>query len=225
MYLGTLLTDSFDNRAEILNRRGDCIATCRRLKLFWDKANASIKWKVQVFTAIIRSKLVYGLECMQLTQNEITKLSAFQSKALRHILKKPPTFIDREQTNLKMYDEIRQDHGCHFEPFGDTWGKEKLKLLGHMLRSSRADPLNQVTFAADGLRPRSIDKRRPGRPRLDWLTETYKDAFHHMYGHDQLFDPSNLEHMIRIKQWAAQRIGHFKMGQVPGRWPLKVLSW
>lgn len=108
VYLGTLLTDSFDNRAEILNRIGDCIATCRRLKLFWDKANTSIKWKIQVFTAIIRSKLLYGLECIQLTQNEISKLNAFQNKTLRRILKKPPTFIDREQTNLKMYDEIRQ---------------------------------------------------------------------------------------------------------------------
>ena len=98
--------------------------------------------------------------------------------------------------------------GAILEPFGDTWRK-KMKLLGHMLRSSRADPLNQVTFAADGLRPHSIDKRRPGRPRLDWLTETYKDAFRHMYGHDQLFGPSNLEHMIRIKQWATQRIGPF----------------
>ena len=111
-----------------------------------------------MFTAIIRSKLLYGLECIQLTQNEISKLNAFQNKTLRRILKKPPTFIDREQTNLKMYDEIRQDHGCHFEHFGDTWRKKKLKLLGHMLRSSRADPLNQVTFAADGLRPARLTK-------------------------------------------------------------------
>ena len=60
-----------------------------------------------MFTAIIRSKLLYGLECIQLTQNEISKLNAFQNKTLRRILKKPPTFIDREQTNLKMYDETR----------------------------------------------------------------------------------------------------------------------
>lgn len=188
------MTDSFDNRAEILNRIGDCIATCRRLKLFWDKANTSIKWKVQVFTSIIRSKLLYGLESIQLTQTEVSKLNSFQNKTLRRILKKPPTFIDREQTNQRMYDEIKQDYGCHFEHFGDTWKKMKLKLLGHMLRSSRADPLNQVTFAADGLRPRSIDKRRPGRPKLDWLVETYKDAFRHVYGSDLPFDPYNLEH-------------------------------
>ena len=95
MYLGTLLTDSFDNRAEVMNRLGDCVATCRRMKLFWNKANTSVKWKIQVFNAIVRSKLLYGLEAIQLTQTEISKLNAFQNRSLRRILKIPPTFIDR----------------------------------------------------------------------------------------------------------------------------------
>ena len=56
-YLGSLLTDSFDNRAEILNRLGDCIATANRMKVFWNKANTSVRWKLQVLNAIIRSKL------------------------------------------------------------------------------------------------------------------------------------------------------------------------
>ena len=114
-YLGTLLTDIFDNKAEIANRLGDCIATCNRLKIFWTKANTSIKWKIQVFNANIRSKLLYGLECIQLTGAEISKLNAFQNKSLRRILGKPPTFLDREQTNEHMYREIRQLYHCKFE--------------------------------------------------------------------------------------------------------------
>ena len=66
-YLDTLLSDSFDNRAEISNRLSDCIAMCNRLKIFWSKANTSVKWKIQVFNAIVRSKLLYSLECIQLT--------------------------------------------------------------------------------------------------------------------------------------------------------------
>ena len=62
VYVGSLLTDSFDNKAEVLNRLGDCIATANRLKLFWQKARTSVKWKIQVFHAIIRSKLLYGLD-------------------------------------------------------------------------------------------------------------------------------------------------------------------
>ena len=73
MYLGTLLADSFDNRAEISNWLGDCIATCNRLKLFWNKANTSLKWKMQVFSSIIKSKLLYGLGCIQLTDAELSR--------------------------------------------------------------------------------------------------------------------------------------------------------
>ena len=36
-YLGTLLTHSFNDKAEVANRLNDCIATCNRLKLFLEK--------------------------------------------------------------------------------------------------------------------------------------------------------------------------------------------
>ena len=64
--------------AEVSNRIGDCVATCNRLKLFWNKAKASVKWKIQIFNAIIRSKLLYGLECLQLSDAELSELNAFQ---------------------------------------------------------------------------------------------------------------------------------------------------
>ena len=100
-YLGTLLTDTFDNEAEIANRLGECIATCNRLKIFWTKANTFIKWKIQVFNAIIRSQLLYGLECIQLTGAEISKLNAFQNKSLRRILESLPRFwIENKQMNV-----------------------------------------------------------------------------------------------------------------------------
>ena len=121
-----------------------------------------------MFNAIIRSKLLYGLECIQLTAAEISRLYAFQNKSLRRILGKPPTFIDRTETNERMYAEIRDQHGCNFEKFGDTWRKAKLKFFGHILRCSRADPLSQVTFAADGIRPQtcSISETRQTKIRL-----------------------------------------------------------
>ena len=80
-YLGTLLSDTFDNKAEVANRLGDCIGTCKRMGLFWNKANTSIKWKIQVFNSIVRSKLLYSLECIQLTTSEISKLNGFQKNA------------------------------------------------------------------------------------------------------------------------------------------------
>ena len=41
---------------------------------------------------------MYGLETIQLAQNEMNKLDSFQMKCIRRILKTPPTFTDRTQT-------------------------------------------------------------------------------------------------------------------------------
>lgn len=208
-YLGSLLTDSFDNRAEILNRLGDCIATANRMKVFWNKANTSVRWKLQVLNAIIRSKLLYGLECIQLTSSDISRLNAFQNKCLRRILNKPPTFIDRQVTNESIYTEIREQHGCVFEHFGETWKRSKLRLFGHILRAHSSDPMKQVSLAADGLHPRAVCQRRSGRPRADWITESYKDAFTAMFPGGALFDVNDINHLMQVKAQAQRRLPPF----------------
>ena len=204
-YLGSLLTDSFDNKTEVLNRLGDCIATANRLKLFWQKARTSVRWKIQVFHAIVRSKLLHGLECIQVTESEISKLNAFQNESLRRILGKPPTFIDRQATNASMYQEIQEIQGCAFESFGITCKKAKMRLFGHVLRASPADPMSQVSFHVDNLRPRPVRSRRSGRPKLDWITESYRDAFEIMHGPGVVFDAFNIEHLRQVKDHAILR--------------------
>ena len=57
------------------------------------------KWKTQAHTAIIRSKLLYSLETIQLNPREINRIDAFQRKDIRRILKFLPAFIDRAMTN------------------------------------------------------------------------------------------------------------------------------
>ena len=94
-YLGTLLSDSLNNHREVSNRLAAALATCNRMKLFWDKANTTTRWKLRVFDSILRSKVLYRLECIQLTQPDIDKINSFQMKSLRRILKIPPTFLDR----------------------------------------------------------------------------------------------------------------------------------
>ena len=170
------------------------------------KATANITAYIYMHAnAIVRSKLLYGLEAIQLTQTEISKLNAFQNRSLRRILKIPPTFIDRSYSNQRMYEEIRDQHGCKFEHFGETWRTAKIRLLGHLLRTSRDDPLYQVTFAADGLHPRETIFRRPGRPKQDWLIETYRDAYKRMYENMQ-FERENAAHLQEIKERATQRL-------------------
>jgi len=221
VYLGTLLTDTNDNHAEINNRISDSIVTANKLKLFWNKANTTIKWKLQVFDAIIRSKLLYGLETMQLTQNEKLRIDAHQMKGIRRILNIPPTHVDRTWTNelvmKKANEEADMKGNKQILKFTEMWKRLKFKLLGHLLRADYRDPLHQITFKSILKEPRLPIKRRVGRPRDQWIVETMKEAFEHLkIVEEQLpreqFTPLDLNNYNQIDQlvgFANQRTGMF----------------
>ena len=206
-YLGTLLSDCVNNHREVNNRLAAALTTCNRMKLFWDKANTTIRWKLRVFDSILRSKVLYGLECIQLTQPDLDKINSFQMQSLRRILKIPPTFIDRSYPNQRVLDVLRDTHHLSIHLFSQIWLKRKLKLFGHILRSSPDDPLRQVLFEYNSFTPR-IEYRRPGRPRTDWLLQSFKDAFA-LLGRADEFDSNVLEHIQFIVHSANARQGVF----------------
>ena len=177
IYLGALITDSVNNAAEIQNRLAMAIKTCNQLKLFWNKARTTTAWKLRVLSSVVISKLMYGLETIQLTQNELNRLDAFQMKCLRRILKIPPTFQDRTQTNHIVFEHAKQHH-ANISKVSHIWMKQKLKLFGHILRADHTDPLRQVLFEYNRNLPRIPPTKRVGRPKQDWLTETIKDSFY-----------------------------------------------
>ena len=168
------------------------MATCNRLKVFWDKARTTIKWKIRVFDSILKSKVLYGLECIELTTSDEDKINAFQLKGLRRILKIPPTFIDRSYTNQKVFETLKNNFDSEVELFSSTWLKRKLKLFGHILRTNPDDPLRQVLFEYNSYTPR-IEHRRPGKPRTSWLLQSFKDAFG-MLGRNEEYDYNKREH-------------------------------
>ena len=175
-YFRTLLTDDVNNHREVQNRIADARSTCNRLKLFWNKAQNTIQWKIRVFESILKSKILYGLECIQLTASDVSKINSFQMKGIRRILKIPPPHIDRTYTNQKVLDILRTTYQKDTEKFSTTWKKRKVKLLGHILRTNHNDPMRQVIFEPYTFATRH-EYRRPGKPRASWLQETFKDAF------------------------------------------------
>ncbi len=52
--------------------------------------------------AVIRSKLLYGLESAQLNLAELNRLDTFQLKGLRTVLKMSTTFVDRANSNARV---------------------------------------------------------------------------------------------------------------------------
>lgn len=128
-------------------------------------------------------------------------------KGLRRILHLPPTFIDRSTTNQRVLDILRDSHQICTDLFSHTWLKRKLKLFGHILRTSLDDPLRQVLFEYNTYIPR-IGYTRPGKPRTSWLFQAFKEAFE-MLGRVEEYDYDNPEHQNFVLQKAAERQGVF----------------
>ena len=143
VYLGILLNDRNTNRPEIPNKIAEAAATMNRLKIFRNKADTTIEWKLKVLEAVIRSKLVYSLECLQLTQAEKDRINAFHIKCIRRVLHIPPTFIDKEFANSKVIQKASDEMQKEIALFSEMVQKQKQKLLG---RTKPEDPMQQITF-------------------------------------------------------------------------------
>ena len=133
VYLGALLTDSADNHKEVRRRIGAVHATIKQLHPLWAQACTSVNWRLRVFEAVINSKILYGLESIQLTLAEQNRLDALQMNMLRKILRVPTTFVNREWTNQKVIDTL--EHRFKYSPtkLSIRWKNNKLRILGHIV--------------------------------------------------------------------------------------------
>ena len=186
-YLGGKLTENTSASTEIQGRIAACIPLMKALDTFWKKTNCETKWKLNVFNAVILTKLNYGLETVQGTDSQFNKLDVFQMKGLRKILGIPPTHIDRTWTNEKVLEKANKEVGVEFpnpnnrkiKKVTHTLKLKRLSLLGHIIRADPNDPLKQVTFANESLDVLTPALRRVGRPRQKWTETTLKDAHEH----------------------------------------------
>ena len=76
-----------------------CMTILKKLDIFWRKADPSERQELIVQDAIIRSKLIYGLESAAMNETVKHKLGVFQLKGVRKILNIKTTFVDRANTN------------------------------------------------------------------------------------------------------------------------------
>ena len=62
--------------------------------------------KVYTADAVLRSKLLYGLESAQLKPSVLKKLETFQLRILRKIVNIDTTYINRVDTNISTFHRI-----------------------------------------------------------------------------------------------------------------------
>ena len=81
-YLGNSLNCKVNLAREVTQRIQDTKRTLQKLKVYWKKSSAGKKWQLIIYDAVIRSKLLYNLETMCLTQSLRKKLDTFHLRGL-----------------------------------------------------------------------------------------------------------------------------------------------
>ncbi len=82
-YLGATITKDVNIRTEINKRISSCLPVIKSLELLWKHAECSTKWKLQVYNAVVVSRVAYGLETVELTEPLVKKLNGFYLRGLR----------------------------------------------------------------------------------------------------------------------------------------------
>ena len=114
-YLGCNLNDKGDLAWEVNAIIKACMATLNKLHIFFYNSDSTIARELQAFNAIIRSKLMYGMETIAFNTSIQNKLETVQLKRLREIFNLQTTYINRtfsndyvrHQVNVKL-QEVKQ---------------------------------------------------------------------------------------------------------------------
>ena len=157
------------------------------MNTFWNKARCDFPWKLQVYNAIVVSKLTYGLETLQLTEALYKRLDAFQMRCLRKLMNIPSTYIDRSNTNEHVWklagEKLNTGRSNSHKPIkhrSEVIRSRQQALLGHVIRVAPTDPLKRVSFKNQNLEPVEDKTRRIGRPRIKWIHEAMTHAWLHI---------------------------------------------
>ena len=221
-YLGCILNDKGDPRKEISKRISECFLTWKRLSEFWKHSNCIVKTKLQVYDAVIRTKLVYGLESVQLNDSLKSRIDAFQLKGLRQILKMRTTYVDRANSNTVVFQkandtinswrERQQLTGKYLRkkeiiPISKYYETQRRKLIITLITSDEDDPIANICVNKETLTLKDYAKWRIGRPRNNWWKRGIEEYWSFLTQHhfpDKRGAPIEVE---TLKDCAARDLG------------------
>ena len=84
-YLGCFVNNKTHAHREINKRMGDVFTTWKRLEEFWKHTDCDLRFKLIVYDAAVRAKVMTASESLQLSEDPKDKVDVFQRKGLRKI--------------------------------------------------------------------------------------------------------------------------------------------
>jgi len=160
------------SRGEVLRRIGIAQSCMNMLKRRIWKSSIRLETKLRLYQTYIVLVLMYGCETWATTKYLLSRLDTFDTLALRKILKIPYT---RHVSNA----EVRRTTGC--SPFSHLVTNRRLRLFGHVARSSSREDHHRILAAA--IRQVPLDwKRSVGRSSHTWLRAIEADTGYLNFG-------------------------------------------
>lgn len=212
-----MINDKGNPNKEVRKRVSECMCIMKKLDCFWKHTNNPQKWKLITYNAIIKKKLMYGLESAQLNDSIKKYLDTFHLKCLRKILNLEHTYLERENTNEKIYQDAENEMNIgntgerkpliKLSEYYDTQRRKTISQIIH--HKETEDPRISITFNKDTLQINEYNTKRVGRPKFAWWIFALDDLWlsYQKTSETHRYTPMNLdnpEHIEIIKQTAAK---------------------
>ena len=181
-YLGATLASDGRVGSELSRRIGAAKGDFRNLCKVWRHSSLTTARKLDVYRALVESKLMYALCTGTYTKAELRRLDGFQAKCLRSILSIAPSQYSRVSN-----EAVREK--AALKSASKQLREQQLIFLGKVLRSDLDSVLQTVSFTPGTMQPTTCAYiRRVGRPRKEWIAEVLPEALRLAGGEQNLRD-------------------------------------
>ena len=129
----------------------------------WNNSSLTRWRKLEIYRALVESRLLYGLTTACFTRSELRRLDQFQAKCLRSILGVPPSSVSRISNA-----EVRST--ANWKPASQSLLEQQRFILERVIASGDDSVLCQLTFVP-GTNRAATDRyiRRVGWLRLEFV--------------------------------------------------------
>lgn len=152
-YLGSKLTPDGGTRDDVTSRVRKAQSSFGQLLNIWRSKLLSLRTKIRIFNANVKSVLLYGCETWLVAEDVTSKLQVFVNRCLRRIL---GIFWPNTISNIDLHRKCQQD------PIGIEIKRRKWGWVGHTLRKGAN------TIARQALDWNPQGQRRRGAPKRTW---------------------------------------------------------
>ena len=160
-YMGAIISNQGGGGEDINSRIRKAMGSFMKLKQIWNSNKLTLRTKLRLFQALVRSVLFYGCETWKINDSDNKKLDTFQFKCLRRILNVRWPYIISNNDILRI---------TKIKTISDEVKERRWKWIGHVLRKD--DNCHCMTLA---LTWAPEGRRKVGRPKTTWRRTVEKE--------------------------------------------------